>query len=557
MAWDSGGMGRQFYDQAGGALRVVAGLALLALTGAAPPPLPRVSVVTQHYDAERTGWNAHEAILTPQNVGTPGAFGQTASVALDAEVDAQPLVVPNIVIAGDPNAGKHDVVYVATQGNTIYAIDPTNGTILLSRNFGKPTKHPRGCNNAFSGIGITGTPVIDVGRNAMYFINSIQVGAVQSYVLHQIDLSTLNDKQTPVPVSASETLTDGTPIKFNPLVQRQRPALLKTADNIYAGFGSYCDFNVTARGWVMGWKAGTLQPITRTKSGDPIAQLLNRNATAPNGWFMSSIWMSGSGLAGDGKSVYFVTGNSDPAGTTYDGVNNVPHSVVRLSLSTMTKLDIFTPFDVAALEAADADFGSGGIMLLPPIDATSPPMATAAGKSGIMYLMDRTNLGGFTPNGPDKVLTQAYIGRCVCSQSYFATPTPTIVSSGQAGIILWHIQTTPKYGLTRFGTTGKLPSGIAEDTGMFTSVSSNGSAPGIIWGVARPTSTTDHTVKLMAFSTLPKAGLLPQLFVAPAGQWPAQHTAAAINPVVANGRVYVASDSQLTIFGLLPAPAAK
>ncbi len=512
------------------------------------------AVLTHHYDTGRTGWNKAETVLTPANVSTPGGFGLLRSVVLDAQVDGQPLVVPGVVIAGDPNAGAHDVVYVATEGNTIYAIDPGTGAVLLSRNFGTPVARASGCNNAYSGIGIQSTPVIDLARNAIYLIAYTAQGNAKSFTLHMLNLSTLVDMVPPVKVTAQQTLSDGTVLKFDSSVQRQRPALLEANNAIYAGFGSVCDFNGKARGWVMGWNAGTLQPLAPAASGPPAGVLINRNATSPDGVFLSSVWMSGAGLAADDSGIYFVTGNSSPTAAADDPAVNTPHSVLKLSFSSMSRLDIFTPANLAKLEADDADFGSGGIMLLPPQANGAPPLATAAGKTGKMFLMNRNNLGGYNPGGSDAVFDTQPIGRCLCIESYFESPTPTIVSSGTNKLHLWRVNTSPSINLTRIGWIGPIASGTGDDTSFMTSVSSNGTSSPIIWAALRPASLTDRTVYLNAYSGVPDktTKAIAQLYSGAAGTWTPTHTNGNFVPVVANGRVYLAVGAQLGIFGLIP-----
>ena len=125
----------------------------------------QIAVTTYHYDNNRTGWNQSETVLTPANVGN--AFGLMRTVALDDQVDAQPLVVPGVQITAGAYQGTHDVVYVATEHNTVYAIDVHNGTVLLSPNFGPPVPHPLGCNNNGPNVGINSTPVIDLSSNQL------------------------------------------------------------------------------------------------------------------------------------------------------------------------------------------------------------------------------------------------------------------------------------------------------------------------------------------------------------------------------------------------------
>jgi len=341
----------------------------LTQVGGDPRPRGSPTVTTYHYDTLRTGWNNNEVALTATNF--PSNFGILQTVTLDDQVDAQPLVVPAQTIAG----GTHDVVYVATESNTIYGIDASSGAVLLQRNLGAPVPAPFGCNNNGQYLGINSTPVIDLSRNALYVIAYVNLGSASnpnpSYQLRALGLNNLAEMPgSPVTVVASHQLTDGSTFTFNATYQRQRPALLELNGNIYAGFGSFCDFHTSnSRGWLLGWNATTLAPL-------PANVLVDSQATSPTRFFLSSVWMSGYGIAGTGTGteLYFSTGNSDcnfyltpevcPATTTYNGTTNIQESVVRLN-TQLGLLGTFTPTNVADLDAGDVDLGSGGVLLLP------------------------------------------------------------------------------------------------------------------------------------------------------------------------------------------------
>jgi hypothetical protein len=130
-------------------------------------------------------------------------------------------------------------VYVATEGNTVYAIDAHSGTVLLKPNFGTPVRYPLGCGNNGPNVGINSTPVIDTGSNTLYVMVYTQ-GSAPTYTLHALDLGSLTDKVAAQTVVASHTLTNGTTFNFNAKYQRQRPGLLLANGSIYAGFGSFC-----------------------------------------------------------------------------------------------------------------------------------------------------------------------------------------------------------------------------------------------------------------------------------------------------------------------------
>jgi hypothetical protein len=524
----------------------LAGFASLfcALLLTAMPSAAQTAVTTYHNDNYRTGWNSSETALTPANVNS-SSFGRLFTVTLDDQVDAQPLVVPGVAITSGKYQGSHDVVYVVTGNDTVYAIDANDGTILLTRSMGTPVQWPLGCNNNGPNVGMTSTPVIDIISHTLYLIAYTQDQTGPNYRLHALDLGSLVDNVTPQVVTASHSLTDGTTFVFNPIYQRQRPGLLLANGNVYAGFGSFCDYSAgSSRGWLLGWNAATLAPLSAN-------QVPDTQATSPNSFFLSSIWMSGYGLAADDSgNVLFVTGNSDYSGTTYDGVTNIQESVVKVSANLTNVVDLFTPKNQSSLDQGDADFGSGGVMVLPDQPGSFPHLAVAAGKDGNMYFMNEDKLGGYS-TAKNHVLGTNQIGPCWCGQSYFVDPTDgaaRVVSSGGNNIKVFKLQTSPSPKLSR--VTGRsIPSGL--DGGFFTGVSSNGNANPIIWALSRPLSQQALSVGLYAFNPDSGGATMTLLFKSLAGTWPNQGGNSNLVPVVANGKVYVGSYQQLQVFGLL------
>jgi hypothetical protein len=512
--------------------------------------LAQTSVTTYHNDNYRTGWNSTETVLTPANVNS-SSFGLLTKIELDDQVDAQPLVVASVNITAGAYQGTHTVVYVVTESNTVYAIDASAGTILLKHNLGTPVKMPLGCNNNGPNVGINSTPVIDTSSNTLYVIDYVQETSGPAHRIHALDLGSLADKTTPQLVAASHTLSNGTTFTFNATYQRQRPALLEANGNIYAGFGSFCDFGANlSRGWLLGWNAATLAPLSAN-------QLNDTQATSPDSFFLSSIWMSGYGLtADDSGNIVFVTGNSDPNGTTYNGVTNIQESVVKVSPNLTDVVDLFTPSDQSTLDNYDEDFGSGGVLVLPDQPGTTPHLAVAAGKEGNMFFMNEDHLGGYSTT-KNNVLGTYAVGGCWCGPSYFIDPTDglaRVVSSGGNQIKVWKLQTSPKPKLTSVAYAS-LPASGVQDPGFFTSVSSNGTASPIIWALMRP-ATRQSGVDLYALN--PEAGSkMTVLFKNPAGPWPNQTGNANLVPVVANGHVYVTSYKVLQIYGLTTAAASK
>jgi hypothetical protein len=520
-------------------------IVLLLVSANLPIATGQVAVTTYHYDNNRTGWNSHESKLTPATVGSP-SFVMKKTVPLDDQVDAQPLVVPNVTITAGSHPGKHNVVYVATEGNTVYAIDAGTGAVLLSPNFGIAVSSPLGCNNNGPNVGINSTPVIDLSSSTMYVLVYTNDPTGPAYHIHALDLGSLTDKVPPRLVTASHTLTDGTTFNFNAVYQRQRPALLLTNQRVYAGFGSFCDLDANlSRGWLLGWQTPSLDPLAGN-------QLFDTQVTSPDSFFLSSIWMSGYGPATDSEgNILFVTGNSDYSGTTYDGVSNIQESVVKVSADLTTVLDLFTPKNQAALDQADADFGAGGVLVLPDQPGLVPHMAVAAGKVGAMFLMNEDNLGGYSTQ-KNNVLGTYYVGGCWCGQSYFADPADQVgrvVSSGGRTVTMWKVQTSPKPALARAASSPSISGG--QFPGFFTSISSNGLANPIIWALSRATG-ANATIFLYAFDPESGGGTMTQLFRGKAGTWPNITGNANLIPVVFRGEVFVASNQQLQIFGLKP-----
>lgn len=505
----------------------------------------KIAVTTYHYNNMRTGWDNNESLLTQSNVNS-GSFGLQHSVTLDDQVDTQPLLVPNEKTTRGSSAGKHDVVYVTTESDTVYAIDALSGAVLFQQSLGTPVPTPLGCNNNGPNVGIDGTPVIDKHANVMYVIAYTLASNVPTYTIHELSLANLNDVISPVVVTASHTLTNDQTFTFNATYQRQRPALLEANGNVYAGFGSFCDFSANqSRGWLLGWQAGTLTPLAANRLNDVLS-------SSPDDFFLSSIWMSGYGVAADNAgNLYFVTGNSDPSGTTYNSVTNISESVAKVSPDLTQLLSFFTPSNVDQLDEYDADYGSGGVLLLPKV-GSQPPLAAAAGKVGSLYLMNRQNLGGFN-SGSNHVVDTVDIGGCWCGQSYFnaaSDSVPRIVASGGNNVTVWSVPKSRHVKLSETGYSPGIPGG--QDPGFFTAVSSNGRNPGaIIWAVARP-QYVPGDITLYAFTAEPTSGgQLNTLFQAPAGTWTSGGGNANLVPVVANGQVFVASYAQLDIFGLL------
>ncbi|MBV8800293.1 MAG: hypothetical protein JO208_10880 [Alphaproteobacteria bacterium] len=530
------------------ALLAAAALIVVPAAAAAPQhaPVPSTErVVTYHYDDLRTGWNFNERVLTPKTVRS-GGFKRLKSVPLDDLVHAQPLYLTNARVRGVQ--GTHDVVYVATESNTLYAIDAKSGAILRQHNFGPPVPYtalPNQCTNNGPNLGITSTPAFLQFNGKMYLITYTYPNFEPTYQIHRVDPATLEDTVEPVTITASARLSDGSTYRFDPTVTRQRPALLISGDTVYAGFGSFCDSAADrSRGWMLGFSIDDLKPL-------PGNELTNARATSPNNFFLTSVWMSGAGPAAslDGH-VFFVTGNSDYSGGTFNRPININESVVQLSDDLLDVTGLFRPtgpgLNASALDKVDEDFGSGGVLLLPAQKGQPSNLAVALGKAGKMYLLNADDLDNHGHDG-GKAYDVVNGGACWCAESYFEGQDGIgrVVSSGDNVIRIWKVKGGPVPKLQKeVESTAEIQNG--QDPGVFTVVSSDNHKGTVIWATGKPVDFDPGTFQLYAFDAV--TGHV--LFKGDAGTWPFPENNATVMPVTANGRVFVASYKQLAIFGL-------
>ncbi len=510
-------------------------------------------VLTYHGDNFRTGWFSSETLLTASNVNAQ-SFGLLQTVPLDGRVDAEPLVALQQMIDGQ---GVHDVVYVATENNSVYALDAASGSTLWQRNFGTPVpdSYKSGDDNVYPIMGILGTPVIDRNVGAMYLVADVYNGSTDAFQLHAISLSNGNDVVTSVNIQFSAKLLDGTTWTFNPRYQLQRAGLLEANGSIYVSFGSNGDINPNiSRGTMVRYDAATFKNL----SGGITDRLAGNMST----YYLSSIWQSGYAPAADqAGDIYFSTGNSDPGHGSYLLAGNRPDSMIRVSGDLRTLRSSFTTYNYFQLDEGDVDMGSGGMLVLPDQLGRLPHLAVAGGKDGRAFLLNRDHLGGFTPGGPDKVVQTITMGSCWCGPAYFvgSDGTPRVVTGGGNGVTSWKLQTSPSTQLMFDSSTGSgAVNGLPDNGGTIPVISSNGttSGSGLVWFVQRPAGSSDQDpgtpVTLQAFAA---SDLSQQLLSIPAGTWThAVNSNANIVPTVANGRVYVASNKQLQIFGLLSSP---
>src|SRR6266404_826592 len=542
-------------------LGICVAVAVAALVSA-PAAVSQTPVLTQHNDNSRTGAYTTETVLTPANVNQTG-FGKLFALQVDGRVYAQPLYVPNVLI---PGKGTHNVIFIATQHDSVYAFDADNNggantsplwqITLLDIAHGATsgaTTVPNGdvsTSDIVPEIGIVATPVIDPSTGTLYVVGKTKEGTVTSptYVqrLHALDLTTGAEKFAgPVTLTASVSGTgsgsSGGTLKFDPKWQMNRASLLLQNGVVYLAFGSHGD-NGPWHGWMLSYSASTLQK-------------LSAYCTTPNGSGSGS-WMSGSGLAGDvidsvnapyGR-IFFPTGNGSFNSTTpYTNTMSYGDDIVRVDLAggAITVKDSFRPYNQGALNGADQDVASGGVLLLP--DQTvggHTHLLLQAGKQGSLYLVDRDSMGGFN-SATDNIVQEitGQIGGLWSMPAYWNNKVYT-----------WGTSDKLKSFALSNGTLSATPTATGAISSAFPgptpSVSSNGNTNGIVWAVINDSYNSSGNAILYAFDA---SNIATELYSS--SQNSTRDTAGGANkfsvPTIANGRVYVGTAGEVDVYGLL------
>jgi hypothetical protein len=494
-----------------------------------------INVTTQKLDAGRSGATLNETTLTLSNVNSV-QFGKLFELPVDGELYAQPLLVEGLPIAG----GTHDVVFLATAKNNVYAYDAAApGSPFWAMNFGPavPASDVQCCCTDISAwVGILGTPLIDAPSATMYLVarNKNADGTYHQW-LHVLDVTTgLERAGAPKEIVASVPGTGagsiGGVIAFDPKLQNQRSGMLFQGGKLYIAWSSHNDCG-NYHGWVMSYDAATLNQV-------------NAFVDTPNGT-RAGIWMSGGGPVGDGTNIYLTTGNGTFSANS--GGSDYGESFLGLS-SSLTVNTWFTPAGYNRLNGGDLDLGGAGVLLLP-----GTRLLVSGGKDGKIYLVNADNMGGFR-NGKDACLQSFSAG----GGHIHGGPVSWNGSAGQL-VYLWPEDTT----LNAY----KLVGGLLQTTPVWRSVvsgpngmpggqlwvSANGTTNGIVWATHAFSGDANHTVQ---------PGVL-RVFNAATGAeiYNTKQNAArddfgnfAKNPsaIVSSGRVYVPTFSnKLAVYGLL------
>jgi hypothetical protein len=505
-------------------------------------PGTALDVTTYHNDQARTSQNLNEGTLTPSNVNAT-SFGKMGFLPVDGKVDAQPLYLSKLNI---PGKGTHNVLYVATEHDSVYAFDADNGTTLWKVSLlgaNETTSDARNCSQVIPEIGITATPVIDRSRgpNGVIYVVAMSKNRTGTYFqrLHALDVTTGAEVLGgPTNIQASFPGTgdnsSGGNVIFDPKQYAERAGLLLLNGILYTSWTSHCDIRPYT-GWIIGFDASSLS----RKS------VLN---LTPNG-NEGSIWMSGAAPAADSAgNIYFLDAN----GTFDTTVNasgfplhaNFGNSFLKLSTSAgLAVADYFAAFDTIQQSSVDGDFGSGGAMLLPDVSDSSGHvghLAVGAGKDAKIYVVNRDSMGKFNPstNNIYQEIQGALSGPVFSAPAYFNNS----VYYGAVGdsIKAFSISNARLSSTPSMQTSNRFPY-----PGASPAISANGSSNAVLWAAEN-----GGTAILHAYDA---NNLSRELYNSNQSGSRDQFGAGNkfITPTVVNGKVYVGTTSGVGVFGLL------
>jgi len=499
-------------------------------------------VTTSQYDNARTGATLNEKSLTPQNVNVR-QFGKIGAFKVDGPVYAQPLFLPGVQV---PGKGMHDVLYVATEHDSIYAFDayrpedpPLWQVSFLDKSRGVvvPSEDDVQCPFIRPEVGITSTPVIDLNSGTLYVLARTKirhsVGPDEYFQhLHALAITTGVEKfGGPKVISASVPGTGAGAkngqVAFDPLKENPRAALTLANNTVYMVWASSCDVD-PYHGWVMAYDAGALQQKA----------VLNVN---PDGT-EAGIWLSDTGPAADAEgNLYVPTGNGTFDANT--GGRDYGDSVLKLDGSSLAIRDYFTPHEQERISEADSDVGSSGPLLLPDQPGSHRHLLLQPTKDSTIYVIDRDNMGKYNRDRDSLIQTVQMKGGGYGAiaywngHAYFAASDDTLrsyaIKNGQL--------TQASASSTKFDNPGATPS-----------VSANGNKDGIVWAIATKTWNGPDT-KPAVLHAFDAAKLADPIYTS---EQNSQRDRAALAtrfviPLVVNGRVYFGTRSEVEVYGLL------
>jgi hypothetical protein len=508
----------------------------------------QTNVLTYHNDLARTGQNLAETMLTPQNVNA-STFGKLFAMAVDGKVDAQPLYVSALSIPGD---GIRNLVFAATEHDSVYAFDADNGTIYWHVSLlqaGETTSDDRGCGQVTPEIGITATPVIDLtaGPHGTIYVVAMSKNSSGSYYqrLHALDIvSGAEEFGGPVTVEASvpgngDNSSNGS-VVFDAKQYKSRPGLLLLNGIVYTGWGSHCDIRPYT-GWLIGYRNTTLEQTS----------VFN---FAPNG-SEAALWNSGGAPAADTEGNVFVAvanGTFDASlnSSGFPSGGDYGNAFVKLTLENgaLAATDYWTMDNSISESNGDIDLGSGGIMLLPDMedsDGTVRHLAVGAGKDQSLWVVDRDNMGKYDSQANGTIyqaFANALPGGIFSNPAYFQGR----VYFGPVGSPILEFD----FDAARLsGTPASKTATSFEYPSATPSISANGTSNAILWAVENSTPAVLH-----AYDATNLSNELYNSNQASSGRDQFGPGNKFITPTIANGKVYVGTTNSVVAFGLLSAP---
>ena len=486
------------------------------------------AVTTWHYDNARTGVNPKETILTPQNVNSE-KFGKLFTQAVDGAVIGQALYLPNVTI---PRKGTHNVVYIATMHDSVYAFDAdsasgANANPLWHTSFliDGATAIPidiQGCEptTKWTEVGIVSTPVIDSVAGTMYVVAKTYEHSSFVHRLHALDVTTgLEKTNSPVVIGGSYEAAGKNNV-FEDAMQVNRPALLLENRHIYIAFGSNGCRGGREEGWVLSYDDSTLQRdgVFDDEPSDSAA----------------AIWQRGGGLSSDSVgNIYGATADGD-----FKPGTNFGQSVIKLSQtgSSLQLADWFTPFNESYLDDHDLDL-SEPVLVLPDQAGKYPHLMVAIGKEGTVYLLNRDNMGQFcrTCTKTDTQIVEEITA--------FAPDTGALIYWNDAVYTSGASAPIKALALTK-GLLSETPIAQSKITtgGHSPVISANGTTGAVLWQLTGSyLYAFDATTLAKLYGSGEASNNRDQVPAVP-------HFA---NLVVANGKLYVGTNNSLVVYGLL------
>jgi hypothetical protein len=527
-------------------------LSLLLCAATTAAQAAAVNVTSWRFDANRTGENTQETILTPANVNAT-SFGKLYSYGVDGYVYAQPLYVAGLSIAG----ATHNVLFVATEADSVFAFDADRNQLLWKASLLDPahgaaagaTTVPStdlGTSDIVPQIGITGTPVIDTASDTLYVVSKTKESGAYVHRLHALDLLTGAEKpSSPVVIQGSVPgggigSVSGS-IAFDPQWELNRTGLLLFDGSVFVAFGAHGD-NGPYHGWIFSFNAATLQRTAMFNA-------------SPQGKG-NGIWHSGAALGADtvnGVSrVFFTTGNFFQTGSAspnpvlpYTSAQNYSNATVRLDVAdgALQVADEWTPFDQEELSDADMDQTSGGVLLLPDQAGTTVHELVQVGKNGRIEVLDRDDLGGY--NSTYNAVVQEIGGQI---SGLWSTP-----AYWNGNVYFWGNGDHLKQFSLKNGRLSSTPIATASMTSGFPGVSpvisSNGTTNGILWAVRSDAYSSGGPAALDAFDP---TNVATEFYSSTtnAARDSAGKAVKFVVPVVTNGKVYVGAQGEVDVYGL-------